>query len=153
HQRTQPMSALHGSRERARQLTPTPPADIGDAAAAPRARGALVAIVLAAAVPLLVYLRTMAPTVFGLDSAELTTGSYVLGIVHAPGSPTFLLLGPLFSWLPIGDVGYRVNLVSVTAAAAAMAVLCAVLIRFLRDPIAATAGAWLLAFTYYFWVS
>jgi hypothetical protein len=110
-------------------------------------------VFLAAAVPFLVYLRTMAPTVYGLDSAELTTGSYVLGIVHAPGSPTFLLLGHLFTWLPVGDVGYRVNLVSVVAAAAAMALFCAVLLRFLRDPIAATAGAWLLAFTYYFWVS
>ena len=107
----------------------------------------------AAAIPFLVYLRTMAPTVYGLDSAELTTGSYVLGIVHSPGSPTFLLLGHLFTWLPVGDVGYRVNLVSVTAAAAAMAVYCALLLRLLRDPIAAVAGAWLLAFTYYFWVS
>jgi hypothetical protein len=95
----------------------------------------------------------MAPTVFGLDSAELTTGSYVLGIVHAPGSPTFLLLGHLFTWLPVGDVGYRVNLLSASGAAAAMALFCAVLLRFLQDPFAAVAGAWLLAFTYYFWVS
>ena len=45
------------------------------------------------------------------------------------------------------------NLVSVMGAAAAMAVFCAVLLQLLRDPIAATAGAWLLAFTYYYWVS
>jgi len=110
-------------------------------------------VFLAGAIPFLLYLRTMAPTVYGLDSAELTTGSYVLGIVHAPGSPTFLLLGHLFTWLPVGDVGYRVNLVSAAAAAGAIALFCAVLLQFLRDPIAATAGAWLLAFTYYFWVS
>ena len=120
---------------------------------AARLRGARLAVVLAAAIPFLVYLRTMAPTVYGLDSAELTTGSYVLGIVHSPGSPTFLLLGHLFSWLPVGDVGYRVNLVSVAGAAAAMAAFCAVLLRLLDDPIAAAAGTWLLAFTYYFWVS
>ncbi len=136
----------------ARQLTPSP-AQVGGAVAAPRSRAAHLAVFLAGALPFVVYLRTVAPTVYGLDSAELTTGSYVLGIVHSPGSPTFLLLGHLFTWLPIGDVGYRVNLVSVTAAAAAMAAFCAVLLRFLRDPFAATAGAWLLAFTYYFWVS
>jgi hypothetical protein len=127
--------------------------DVGAAVAATRVRAARVAVFLAGALPFGVYLRTMAPTVFGLDSAELTTGSYVLGIVHAPGSPTFLLLGHLFTWLPVGDVGYRVNLVSVVGAAAAMAVFCAVLLQLLRDPIAATAGAWLLAFTYYYWVS
>ena len=110
-------------------------------------------MLLAATLPFAVYLRTMAPTVFGLDSAELTTGSYVLGIVHAPGSPTFLLLGHLFTWLPVGDVGYRVNLVSAASAAAAMAMFCAVLLRLRRDPLAAAAGAWLLGFTYYFWVS
>jgi hypothetical protein len=147
------MSAFHGSRERARQPTPPTPADVAGVVTAPRSRGARLAVFLAAAIPLLVYLRTMAPTVYGLDSAELTTGSYVLGIVHSPGSPTFLLLGHLFTWLPVGDVGYRVNLVSVTAAAAAIAVFCAVLLQLLRDPIAAIAGAWLLAFTYYFWVS
>jgi len=147
------MRAFHGSRELARQLTPLTPTDAGRIATALRSRGARVAVLLAGAIPFVVYLRTMAPTVYGLDSAELTTGSYVLGIVHAPGSPTFLLLGHLFTWLPVGDVGYRVNLVSVVAAAAAMAFFCAVLLRLLRDPFAATAGAWLLAFTYYFWVS
>jgi len=116
-------------------------------------RGTAAAISLAAAIPFLVYLRTMAPTVYGLDSAELTTGSYVLGVVHAPGSPTFLLLGHLFSWLPVGDVGYRVNLVSAVAAALAAGAFCAVLLRLLRDPVAATAGAWAFAFTYYFWIS
>ncbi|MDX2165632.1 MAG: DUF2723 domain-containing protein [Deltaproteobacteria bacterium] len=140
------MRASHGSRGRARQRSAPAPA-----AGAPR--GGRLAVLLAAALPCVVYLRTMAPTVYGLDSAELSTGSYVLGIVHSPGSPTFLLLGHLFSWLPFGDVGYRVNLVSVVAAAAAMAAFAAVLLRLLRDPFAAAAGAWFLAFTYYVWVS
>jgi hypothetical protein len=147
------MRVSHGSRERARQRTPPPAAAAAEPSAAPSVGAARVAVLLAAALPFVVYLRTMAPTVYGLDSAELTTGSYVLGIVHSPGSPTFLLLGHLFTWLPFGDVGYRVNLVSVVTAAAGMAAFAAVLLRFRLDPLAATAGAWLLAFTYYVWVS
>jgi hypothetical protein len=147
------MRASHGSRERARQRTLARAAAAPAIAAAHSSRTARLAVGLAAALPLLVYLRTMAPTVYGLDSAELTTGSYVLGIVHSPGSPTFLLLGHLFSWLPFGDVGYRVNLVSAVTAALGMAAFAAVLLRFRLDPFAATAGAWLLAFTYYVWVS
>lgn len=110
-------------------------------------------VLMAALVPFAAYLRTMAPTVYGLDSAELTTGAYVLGIVHAPGAPTFLLLGHLFTWLPFGDVGYRVNLLSVCSASFAVAALCAVLIRLTADRWLALAASWCLAFSFYFWVS
>ena len=109
--------------------------------------------VLAVVVPFVVYLRTMAPTVYGLDSAELTTGSYVLGIVHSPGSPLFLLLGHVFTWLPFGDVGYRVNLLSAVAAAVGVGFVYLVLLRLTRDALLSLAGSWCLAFTYYFWVS
>ncbi len=109
--------------------------------------------VLAAALPFLVFLRTMAPTVYGLDSAELSTGAYALGIVHAPGSPTYMLLGHLFSRLPIGDVGYRLNLMSAVAAALAALFLFRVLMRLTGERALALAGSWFTAFTYYFWVS
>ncbi len=90
---------------------------------------------------------------YGLDSAELTTGAWALGIVHAPGSPTYMLLGHLFSRLPIGDVGYRLNLMSAVAAALAALFLFFVLRRVTAQPAVALAGSWFAAFTYYFWVS
>lgn len=108
---------------------------------------------LAAGVPFLVFLRTMAPTVYGLDSAELSTGAYVLGIVHPPGSPTYMLLGHLFSRLPIGDVGYRLNLMSAVAAALAVFFFHRILIRLTGQRALALACAWFFAFTYYYWVS
>lgn len=111
--------------------------------------GAAGAVVL----PLVLYLRTMAPTVYGLDSAELSAGAYLLGIVHAPGSPTYLLLGHLFTWLPFGDVGYRVNLFSACAAAAAVGCLYANLLRLTREHGLALSGALYAATTYYFWVT
>jgi len=115
-------------------------------------RGAVCAA-LAAGVPFIVYLRTMAPTVYALDSAELTTGAYTLGIVHAPGSPTYMLLGHLFAQVPIGDVGYRLNLLSAVAAALAAFFLYHVLRRLTGDALLALLATWLAAFTYYFWVS
>ena len=108
---------------------------------------------LASGLPFVVYLRTMAPTVYGLDSAELTTGAYVLGIVHAPGSPLFMLLGHAFTWLPFGDVGYRVNLLSACAAAGAAALVYVVALRLTGQRLLALATAWFLAFSYYFWVA
>lgn len=113
----------------------------------------LVTFAVATSSAFVLYLRTMAPTVYGLDSAELTAGAYLLGIVHAPGSPIFLLLGHLFTWLPFGDVGYRVNLVSATTAALAVGFVYGVLWQLTRLRLQSLAGAWLLATTYYFWIS
>src|SRR5205085_4646944 len=62
---------------------------------------------------LLVLLRTMAPTVYELDSAELATGAATLGIVHPPGYPLYTLVAHLFTLLPLRDVAFRVNLLSV----------------------------------------
>src|SRR5215470_4900498 len=115
-------------------------------------RGAVCAA-LAAGVPFLVYLRTMAPTLYALDSAELTTGAYTLGIVHAPGSPTYMLLGHLFAQLPIGDVGYRWNLMSAVAGALAAFFLYRVLRRLTGKVALALFATWLAAFSYYFWIS
>jgi len=89
---------------------------------------------VSALVVLAAYLATLAPTTFGLDSAELTAAAYSLGIVHAPGYPVYLLLAHVFTRLPIGDVGYRANLFSAVAAAAAVGLLVAWLRR-------STAGA------------
>ena len=107
--------------------------------------------VAAGLVPFLAYLRTLAPTVYGLDSAELTTGAWTLGIVHSPGCPLYLLLGRLFCMLPIGDVGYRMNLMSALFAAGAIVLLNAVLHRLTARRMIALATSWLLAFSYYFW--
>ena len=108
---------------------------------------------LALSVPLIVYLYTMAPTVWWLDSAELTTGAYTLGIVHAPGAPLFLLLGHLFTYLPFGDVGYRLNFM--TACTSALTALFIYLIsnHLTRRPLVALGTAWFAAFGFYVWMA
>lgn len=59
-----------------------------------------------------VYLRTLAPTVMWYDMGEFATGAYVLGIAHNTGYPLYMLLGKLFTFLPVGDIAYRTNLMS-----------------------------------------
>lgn len=38
--------------------------------------------------------------------------SYFLGISHPPGFPVFTWIGHLFTFIPVGDIAYRVNLMS-----------------------------------------
>lgn len=110
-------------------------------------------VALAALLPLLVYLRTLAPTVYGLDSAELSAGAYVLGIVHSPGSPLYLLLGHWFTKLPIGDVGYRLNLMSACAAALTIVFIYLVNYELTGQRRLSLLSAWFLGFTYYVWIT
>lgn len=72
---------------------------------------------------LVLYLKTIPPTVLDGDSGEYEYMAYILGVPHNPGSPLYILLGKLFTFLPIGNVAYRVNLSSAAFAALAAPVV------------------------------
>src|SRR3990167_7978470 len=63
-------------------------------------------------VPLIFYILTLSPTVNFGDTGELITASATLGIPHPPGSPIWVLLSHLFTYIPLGSIAYRVNLSS-----------------------------------------
>ena len=63
--------------------------------------------ILAFALPFILYILTLAPTVYNLDSAELTTAAATAGITRATGYPLYLLLGYRCSWLPRAPSGRR----------------------------------------------
>ena len=64
-------------------------------------------------VSFVVYLLTMADTVPYWDSGEFIATSYILGVPHPPGSPLYLIIGRVFSMLPLNaDIAFRVNLIS-----------------------------------------
>jgi len=98
-----------------------------------------------------IYLVTLAPTVFNLDSAELTTAAATGGLTRATGYPLYLSLGWLWSKLPFGDVGYRMNLLSAVSAALTLLLCDRILLRLGVRPVARLAAVGLLAFSKYFW--
>ena len=63
-------------------------------------------------IALTVYLFTLCPTVYVGDSGELITAAYTTGVPHPPGYPLFCILGKLISFLPIGTIAFRMNLMS-----------------------------------------
>jgi hypothetical protein len=75
---------------------------------------------------LALYVATLAPSVVGGDSGELTAVSVLGGVPHPPGFPVFAMLARLFAALPFGpSVAWRVNLLSAVSTAAAAGFLCA----------------------------
>lgn len=81
-------------------------------------------------VSFIVYLSTMASTVPYWDCGEFIATSYILGVPHPPGSPLYLILGRLFSMLPLNtDIAYRVNLISPITSAIAVMLLYLIIVK------------------------
>jgi len=70
---------------------------------------------------LIIYRLTVAPTLSYWDCGEFIACSYILGIAHPPGSPLFIMIGRIFSVLPIAsDICFRINILSILSSAGAV---------------------------------
>ncbi|MBI4420367.1 MAG: DUF2723 domain-containing protein [Gemmatimonadetes bacterium] len=69
---------------------------------------------------LALYVVTLAPTTAMWDTSEYIAAAYTLGNPHPPGNPFFVLLGRVFTILPIApSVAQRVNLLAALSSAGA----------------------------------
>jgi tetratricopeptide (TPR) repeat protein len=85
----------------------------------------------------------LAPGLYLGDSGELTSAAFTLGVAHETGFPLWCLLAKALSLLPLGEIAFRVNLLSALGGAAA-AWLTYVIVRDFderRGLAAMTAGA------------
>ncbi len=101
------------------------------------------------------YLATLAPGLTwahdSADGGELAAAASTLGIPHPPGYPTYVLVGHLFTLLPVGEVATRTNLFSAVCAAAAAASLTWTLARATGRKVAAASAGLALAFCPLLW--
>ncbi len=85
-------------------------------------------------ISLILYFATVAPTVSFWDCGEFIACSYTMGVPHPPGAPLFLLIGRVFTLLPdfIGDIAFRVNLISVFSSAFCVLFAYLITVRFIK---------------------
>jgi hypothetical protein len=100
---------------------------------------------------LVTYGRATCPTVYGFDSAEFATAGYTLGLAHSPGYPLYTLLAKGATLLPVGEVAYRVNLVSAVLGGLSIGALYACVWLLVRSRLAACAATLAFAFSYTYW--
>eukprot|EP00004_Rigifila_ramosa_P007806 TRINITY_DN18996_c0_g1_i1.p1 TRINITY_DN18996_c0_g1~~TRINITY_DN18996_c0_g1_i1.p1 ORF type:complete len:706 (-),score=171.02 TRINITY_DN18996_c0_g1_i1:14-2131(-) len=101
---------------------------------------------------LVVYVKTLYPTIAPGDSAELIFVAHALGVAHPPGYPLFTILGNLFSRLPFGNIAWRINLGNAFCASTASAFLYLAVLRLTHDAWAAFAAAGLWSFAPLVWL-
>ncbi len=99
----------------------------------------------------LLYLRTLSPTVLDGDSGEFQYMAYILGVPHSTGYPLYIFLGKLFTFLPFGDVAYRVNLLSAVCTALAVPFIYAIALRLIQQRAPALLGTLILVVTPSMW--
>ena len=69
-------------------------------------------------VTLVLYLITLAPSTAMWDTSEYIAAAYTLGLPHPPGNPLFVIIGRVFSILPIaGTVAVRINILAAICSA------------------------------------
>jgi len=82
---------------------------------------------------LVVYLLTIAPTTSFWDCGEFIACAYTLGVPHPPGAPFYILLGRVFTMIPVvSDIGLRVNLISAIATAFTAMLTYLIIARLIR---------------------
>lgn len=106
---------------------------------------------LCATIALAVYVRSLAPTVMWYDMGEFATAASVLGIAHNTGYPLFIMLGKLFTLLPLGDPAYRVNLLSAVFGALTVGLTFVIIWHITSSRISAWVGALTIAFSSTLW--
>src|SRR6185312_6400345 len=82
-------------------------------------RPSYLAAAIAAALVFLLYLLTLAPSTAMWDTSEYIAAAYTLGLPHPPGNPLFVLIGRVFSIIPLfgPSVAVRINVLAALCSA------------------------------------
>jgi hypothetical protein len=102
-------------------------------------------------VTLCLYLCTLLPSVGEADTLEFQVVAAKLGVAHPTGYPLYVLLGKLFTLLPLKNVAWRVNLASAVFGAAAVVLLYGTVNRLTERPLISSLAALAFAFSATFW--
>lgn len=76
-------------------------------------------LILSFILPFTLYMVTLAPSVTFFDSGEFLTATASLGSAHSPGYPLFLMFVKPFTWLPFGNIAFRVNVATAVSSSLA----------------------------------
>lgn len=104
-------------------------------------------------IPLALFIRTTARTIISYaDSSELATVAYTFEAAHPPGYPLFVILGKIFTLIPIGTIAFRVNLFACFLGALTVFFLFQILKKVGFSPLSAFLGSQAIAYSYSFWL-
>ncbi len=70
-----------------------------------------------------IFVFFLTPNVSTGDGGELATASYFLGTAHPSSYPLYIMIGKTFSFLPLGNVAFRLAIMSAVCSALALSIV------------------------------
>jgi tetratricopeptide (TPR) repeat protein len=98
-----------------------------------------------------IYLLTTSPTVYLGDSGEFIASAFGLGNPHNSGYPLYALTGKIFSMIPLGNIAFRLNLMSACFGALTVWLTYRIIFKVTGSFLCAISSALLLAFSSTLW--
>lgn len=80
-----------------------------------------------------IFVSFLTPNVNTGDAGELIASSYFMGVAHPSGYPLYLQIGKLFTFLPFGNIGFRMALVSALFSSLSLVLLAWLVQRLTED--------------------
>jgi len=102
-------------------------------------------------IPFVIYLLTLEHKLVGGDTSWYAIQIPSMSIMVPTGYPTFSLLEKLFTYLPIGDLAYRLNLFSAIFGALTILFLFLSINRFVKNELISFISSMIFAFIVPFW--
>lgn len=90
-------------------------------------------IILSCVIPFALYMATLAPSVTFFDSGEFLTATASVGSAHSPGYPLFLMYAKLFTWIPLGNIAFRINVATAVSSSIACLVVYVLTVYLLKN--------------------
>jgi hypothetical protein len=108
-----------------------------------------------AALLLVAYVSTLAPTVTYWDAGEFLSAIKTLGIPHPPGTPLYILVANVWAKIasPMFGFAYSVNLLSAVSTAIACGIFATLMHRWTGDVVASIAGGLLAGLMSSVWLN
>jgi tetratricopeptide (TPR) repeat protein len=107
--------------------------------------------ILSLFIPLFVYSITLCPTAYWLDSGELIASAYTMGIAHPTGYPLYIIIGRLFTVIPIASVAERLAFLSAVCGALSSLFIYLSSLRLTKNPYIALICSLSASFSLYMW--
>ncbi|MCJ7471828.1 MAG: DUF2723 domain-containing protein, partial [Actinobacteria bacterium] len=107
--------------------------------------------ILAFLVPFLIYLLTLERKLIGGDTTWYALQIPEMYVMVPTGYPTFSLLGKLFTFLPVGDLAFRLNLFSAVFGGLTILFLFLAVNRLVKNEFIGLASSLIFAFLNSFW--
>ncbi len=102
-------------------------------------------------IPFIIYLLTLERKLVGGDTSWYALEIPKMQIFVPTGYPTFSLLGKLITYLPIGDLAYRLNLFSAIFGALTILFLFLSINKLIKNELISIISSLILAFIFPFW--